>query len=327
MISPLPALYLCGPTASGKTGLALAIASLIPAEIVNADAFQLYCGLPICTAKPSAEELSAAPHHLVGTQDPGDTADAQRYHDLARPILADILARGRWPIVVGGTGLYIKSLTHGLANLPKADASLRAELMLTTAAERRQRLLDLDPRAAENVPLANDRYVVRALEICLLTGQPQSQLRQTWQDQPRPQLMGICLQWQRDELYQRINARTHSMMASGLVNEVTEFLTKHCPESLWTGGEVPSSGVFRAIGVREIAAHRRGETDLATTVEQIQQATRNYAKRQLTWFRREAEMQTICLDPDSTAKLLSQQILSQFPCLLQLPPSVQSLSI
>lgn len=307
-------LYLVGPTASGKSAVALELAQRIGGELVNADAFQLYAGLPVCTAQPSAGEQALVPHHLYGCLSVESSYDAQAYSDRAVPVIAEIAARGRWPIVVGGSGLYIKALTHGLAPLPKGDPAIRERLTKMTSAERVAELLRLDPQAPENVALANDRYVIRALEICLLTGRPQSELRREWASH-EPVFMGVLLQREREDLYQRINTRVLSMVKLGLIDEVQAL------------GEM-SMTAEKAIGVGDMRAFLRGEATLEEAVSAIQQASRRYAKRQLTWFKRERGFQTVCLEPDSTATFAVERILELFPCLQSPPPpSVPSSSI
>jgi tRNA dimethylallyltransferase len=231
MTSPQP-IYVVGPTASGKSAVAMALAESIGGEIVNADAFQLYRGLDIITAKPSAADLARVPHHLYGVLDPNAACDAQQYHDLALPVIAEITSRGKWPIIVGGSGLYVKSLTHGLAPLPKADLALRAELAAMTAEQRVAELLRLDPEAAMNVPLTNDRYVGRALEVCILSGEPQSKLRQTWAQQPEPNFIGLHLTRERDDLYARINLRVGAMVEAGALEEVQGLMIGPHPSPL-----------------------------------------------------------------------------------------------
>lgn len=304
--------FLVGPTASGKSALAVALAEEIGGEIVNADAFQLYQGMDLLTAKPAPEDLRRVPHHLYGVLPLMEACDAQRYREMALPVIAEITSRGRVPILVGGSGLYLKALSHGLAPLPPTDPEVRARVAAMTAEEAREQLLKMDPQAADNVPLANPRYVSRALEICLQTGQPQSALRQTFA-QTEPAGCGVVLTWERDVLYARINARVHIMLAAGLLAEVAAL---------------PPLGLTaeKAIGLREMQAHLRGELALDGAVEAMQQATRRYAKRQATWFRRETWLQTICLDAQSTAESVLNPILASFPCLKSPPPSSPSLS-
>ncbi len=287
MTPPPATLYLTGPTASGKSAVALALALQAGGEIVNADAFQLYRGLDILTAKPTSNERAQAPHHLYDALDPGDTCDARRYRDLALPVLHEIAARGAVPIVVGGSGLYVKALTHGLDPLPGADPALRARFATLSLEQKVAELLALDPAAPANVPLQNPRYVERALEICLLTGRPQSELRTSAGREPPEPVRGVCLTWERALLHERINARVLAMLAGGAVEEVA------------AAGAL-SATLEKAIGVRELRAHLSGELTLDEAAAAIQQATRRYAKRQMTWFRRETSLQTICLRPDQT---------------------------
>lgn len=303
--------FIVGPTASGKSALAVALAEKTGGEIVNADAFQLYQGMDLLTAKPTAAERSRVPHHLYGVLPVTEACDAQRYREMALPVISDILARGRLPVVVGGSGLYIKALSHGLATLPPTDPEVRAQVASLGAEAAREKLLELDPKAADNVPLANPRYVSRALEVCLMTGRPQSELRQTFSE-VEPAGSGIVLTWEREVLYARINQRTQAMLTAGLLAEVEAL-----PELGLTAQ--------KAIGLREMQAHLRGELPLAEAVDSMQQATRRYAKRQMTWFRRETWMQTICLDSQSTAESCLNLLSDRFPCLLS-PPSSPSLS-
>ncbi|MDB6118841.1 MAG: miaa: trna dimethylallyltransferase, partial [Verrucomicrobiaceae bacterium] len=244
--------------------------------------------------------------------DPSESCDAQRFRELALPVIDAIASRGQWPIVVGGSGLYMKALTHGLSSLPKGDEALRARLALLTAEERVAELLRLDPEAGRNVPLKNDRYVSRALEICLLTGRAQSELRSEWLENT-PEFMGVQITRDRDDLYNRINERVNRMVAAGLVEEVAS-------------SGVLSSTAEKAIGVREVRQHLNEGLPLAAVVAAIQQASRRYAKRQITWFKREQGFQTICLSPDSTASMAADRIIELFPCLNHPPPPALSSS-
>jgi tRNA dimethylallyltransferase len=264
--------YVVGPTGSGKSALAILLANKWGGEIVNADAFQLYKGLDICTAKPTAAECAMAPHHLYGVLSPAELCDAAFYAELAKPMIADIASRGAVPIVVGGSGLYVKALTHGLSPLP-SDEALRWKLSHLTHGERVAWLLARDPHASETVNLKNDRYVTRALEICLLTGKKQSELRKAWKDRV-PDYHGIRLAWDRDVLHERINHRVHAMVAAGLVEEIRKATEL-------------SATAEKAIGVQEIREHLKGRLSLKEAIAAIQLATRQYAQRQVKWFRRE----------------------------------------
>lgn len=306
---PANIFFVVGPTASGKSALALALAEAVGGEIVNADAFQLYAGMDLLTAKPSAKEMTRVPHHLYGVLPLTESCDAQRFHALALPVLQDIAQRGRRPIVVGGSGLYVKALTHGLSPLPAASPQIREHFKILSDGEKIVWLLQRDPEAATTVNLRNPRYVERALEICLLTGRPQSGLRRSFA-QKEPAVSGVILEWSRETLYARINQRTLDMVKAGLVEEVRAL-----------GPLSPTAE--KAIGIREVRDHLAGKSTLEQTIAAIQQATRHYAKRQMTWFRRERCFQTICLDSLPAAGYVPR-LLELFPCLL--PSSLPALS-
>ncbi len=269
--------YICGPTASGKSALALEMARQLDGEIVNADAFQLYRGLDILTAAPPVRERSILPHHLYGVIDPSEKTDAGSYLRMAKPLIEEIQSRGKTPIVTGGSGLYLKFLTHGPAPLPTGDDKLRAELDARPLEDLVAQLRSLDPVEAARTALQNRRFVSRALEICLLTGQKASALRDQWESQTREisaSLRGIVIQRTRPDLHARIATRTKAMLDGGAIGEVAA-LTK------------VSSNCEKAIGFREIRALLAGEIDRTACEELINAATRQYAKRQETWFRRE----------------------------------------
>ncbi len=293
--------YLVGPTGSGKSALAVALAERLNGEIVNADAFQIYRGLDICTAKPSAEEKQRVPHHLYDMLAITEPCDAQFYSELAKPIISEIQSRGKTPIIVGGSGLYIKALTHGLASLPPADEGLRERLASMTASERVTWLLLRDPMAEKLINLRNDRYVSRALEVCILTGRPQSELRSSWQ-QNTPDVLGICLVWDRLALYERINARVLKMIDTGLINEIGRLghATGHA---------------LKAIGVREMRRYLTDECTKEEAIAEMQQATRNYAKRQMSWFRRETTFRQL----EMNASMSTEGALNQAIALLEAP--------
>lgn len=309
---PPSTFIIAGPTASGKSALALALAEAIQGEIINADAFQLYAGMDILTAKPTAVDFARVPHHLYGVVPLDEACDAQRYCALALPVIHDVAARGRVPILTGGSGLYLKALTHGLSPLPAASPQLRALFTHLSLGEKVAWLLQRDPAAADTVNLRNPRYVERALEICLLTGQPQSRLRGSFAE-TSPRVRGIILYWPRKVLYERINLRVHAMFAAGLIQEVAAL------HSLSPTAE-------RAIGIREVRELLAGRATLAQATEAIQQATRRYAKRQITWFRREHYLQTICLDSHPASEYLPR-IFDLFPCLRPSSQSAPSSSI
>ncbi len=269
--------YICGPTASGKSALASEMAAKLDGEIINADAFQLYRGLEIVSAAPSAAESAQVSHHLYSVLEPDVAADAQLYVKLAKPVIAEIQSRGKTPIVTGGSGLYLKFLTHGAAPLPTADATLRVEMDARTLEDLVAQLQQLDPLEAARTALKNRRFVSRALEICLLSGQKASDLRDGWEAKTAEissQLRGIVIQRTRPDLHARIAVRTRAMLDGGAPEEVAAL------------AEV-SANCEKAIGFREIRGLVAGEIDRATCEDLINAATRQYAKRQETWFRRE----------------------------------------
>ncbi len=285
MISPL---YICGPTASGKTSLALALAEQLDGEIINADAFQIYRGLETLSAAPTEKEKAQAPHHLFSIHPLTETMDAAHYHTLAAPLIEKIKNQQKLPIIVGGSGLYLKFLTHGMAQAPTGDEKIRAELETLDLSEIYQRLKTLDPEEAARQNSQNRRHLSRALEICLLTGKKASEVRKNFEVTPS-QLNGIALSWPRDELAERISQRTSLILEHGALQEV-----KNLPPTATTSRQ--------AIGVREIEAHLRGEITYAECQEKITISTRQYAKRQRNWFRRESWLKSI----DGTANLEDQ---------------------
>ncbi len=270
-------IFICGATASGKSALALDMAARLDGEIVNADAFQLYRGLEVLTAAPQEPERALVTHHLYGVLDVSEKTDAGSYMRMARPVIEEVQSRGKTPIITGGSGLYLKFITHGPAPLPAGDAKLRAELDARPLEDLAAELRALDPVEASRTALQNRRFVSRALEICLLTGQKASELRDQWESQTRDIsscLRGVVIQRTRPDLHARIAARTKAMLDGGAIEEVAALT------------EV-STNCEKAIGFREIRDYLTGGTDRATCEERINAATRQYAKRQETWFRRE----------------------------------------
>jgi tRNA dimethylallyltransferase len=294
----VPPLYLAGPTGGGKTAVALALARhLLPCEIVNADAFQAYRGMEILSAAPSEDERRACPHHLFGVHDPSEENDAAAFARLARETIATVGDRAT-PIIVGGSGLYLKAITHGLSPLPKGDMDLRAELETQPLEALVDRYRTLDPEGAAATNLKNRRYVTRNLEICLLSGRPASALKQEW-TRLSPAFEGVYMQRERSDLDRRIAERTAAMFEAGVVAEVARL------------GPL-SVTAAKAIGLREIRALLRGEMSEADCRESIRLATRQYAKRQETWFRREPGFVPLSVGPDEapeeTAKRIAERL-------------------
>ncbi|MBK1830930.1 tRNA (adenosine(37)-N6)-dimethylallyltransferase MiaA [Verrucomicrobiaceae bacterium R5-34] len=285
-------IYICGPTASGKSAFAIELAQRLDGEIVNADAYQLYRGLEIISAAPDAAELSQAVHHLYGVLDPSETCDAMRYREMALPVIADIQSRDKVPIVTGGSGMYLKFLTHGPSPVPSGDELLRAELDKESDAELVRRLSELDPEGAAMTNLKNRRYVIRALEICLLSGRKMSEVKSDWKkagEALEKDLRGAYLLWDRETLRQRINRRAEIMLDSGAIEEVAALIDT-------------SITCEKAIGVPQIRSYLAGDLSRDECAERIAAATRQYAKRQRTWFGKESwltECQVDASDPIS----------------------------
>jgi tRNA dimethylallyltransferase len=284
------AFFIVGPTAVGKSEIAAEVGRRLGAEVLSADAFQLYRGLDILTAKPDRATLGKALHHLVGTVPLSEEMNAEKFRGAATAIIA----RGQPLLVVGGTGLYLKALTHGLAPLPTADHRLREKLERTTDEELFRSLLTLDPAAAGKIDRRNRRRLVRAVEVCLLTGQPFSRQRTEW-NQPAP-ANGVLIERDRSELYSRIDRRVEEMFRAGVVAEVR-------------AAENVGPTAAQTLGLREIRALIAGEISESECIARIQQATRRYAKRQLTWFRRQTNFPALNLsahDPAEAVEFISK---------------------
>jgi tRNA dimethylallyltransferase len=272
------AFLIVGPTATGKSELGADVARELGAEIVSADAFQIYRGLDLLTAKPDASTLPKAPHHLIGTTSLHEEMNAEKFRRLALRAIEEINSRGRLAIIVGGSGLYVKALTHGLAPLPASDQKLREKLSAMTLDELRSQLIELDPETARKIDVKNRRRVMRALEICLLAGKPASQIVAGVGDSglsgsPIP-ATGVFVFRDRQELNARINQRVEAMFEKGVIEEVR-------------ASRATSATASQMIGLRQIRELLEGRMSLLQCIAQIQQATRRYAKRQLTWFRRQ----------------------------------------
>ena len=297
--------FIVGPTATGKSDLAADVGHEMGAEIISADAFQIYRGLDLLTAKPDASTLAKAPHHLIGTAPLDEEMNAEKYRRAAMRVVDEINSRGRLAIVVGGSGLYIKALTHGLASLPEADPRLREQLNAMSLDELRTQLAELDPEGARKIDTKNRRRLVRAVEICLLTGKAVSEV--VARDKDRGQsgsaipASGIFVFRDRDELYARINQRVEAMFECGVINEVRAAGTT-------------SATAAQMIGLREIRELLAGKKSLSECIAEIQQATRRYAKRQLTWFRRQTKFSPLNLSfltHNEAVKWISLRMLSE----------------
>ena len=273
--------FIAGPTASGKSEVAAEVAARAGAEIVSADAFQIYRGLPLLSAQPDEASLRKAPHHLIGTVPLSEQMSAEKFRELALSAIEEINRRGKLALVVGGSGLYLKALTHGLAPLPAVDHQLRAELNALSLDELNLRLLAVDPLGAEKIDRKNKRRLVRALEIFAQTNTPASAQRARWQTQA-VSAPGVFVFRERADLYARIDQRVEDMFRAGVVDEVA-------------AARQVSATAAQMLGFQPIRRLLAQEISAPECVAAIQQATRRYAKRQLTWFRHQTTLEALNL--------------------------------
>lgn len=274
-------LLIAGPTAAGKTALALAAAEALDGEIINADSMQIYAGLPLITAQPNAADFARVPHHLFGSVDPGERWSVGHWAEAALALIGDIRARGRTPVLVGGTGLYFLALTKGLAPVPEIDPQSRqrvAALLEASGPDGLRREAErLDPVAAARVKPADLQRLSRIVEVGYATGEALT----TFQAETRPLLgeadwQGIAIEPDRQALYDRIDQRFELMLEAGALDEVRVFAGR---------GLDPLLPASKALGVPPLMAHLRGELELDDATALAQRDSRRYAKRQLTWLR------------------------------------------
>ena len=282
-----PLIAIVGPTASGKSALAVWLAQQLGGEVVACDSTQLYRGFDVGTAKPTAEERQGVAHHLIDVLDPREESTAGGYRERALAVLEDLRARKRLPIFTAGTGLYLRALLEGLADVPLRSEELRERLWASVAAHPPGHLHGilrrLDPLSAEKIAPGDEQKLVRAVEVCVLAKKPLSEVHRAGRNPLRgwrPVKMGLSPE--RDALHQRIHARTDAMLAAGWMEEVRGLVASGLPVD---------AKPLDFIGYRELRAVLTGEMKLEEAKAAIQQATRRYAKRQITWFRRDAQIQ------------------------------------
>jgi len=282
--------FLTGPTASGKTSVGIELARRLGAEIISMDSMALYRGMDVGTAKPSPAERDEVPHHLIDVLAPHEACRLAQYVAAAAQAAQDIRRRGRAVLFVGGTPLYLKALLRGIFQGPPADWALRRRLRDEAAAgpaALHQRLAQVDPDAARRLHANDLRRIIRALEVFEKTGQPISRLqRQFDRARPAADCRVFALAWPRDVLYARINGRVEQMFAAGLVDEVRRLLA--APKPL-------SRTASQALGYREVIDYLHQRTDLAETIDLVQTHTRQFAKRQCTWFRSLSECRFVAM--------------------------------
>ncbi|HEY3931348.1 MAG TPA: tRNA (adenosine(37)-N6)-dimethylallyltransferase MiaA [Verrucomicrobiae bacterium] len=286
-------IFIAGPTAVGKSEIALALAEKIGGEIISADSMQVYRGLDIGTAKPNSEERKRIPHHLIDICDLTENFDAAQFIRLAQKAVEEIQSRNKIPIFCGGTGLYFKAFLSGLGEAPATNPELRAELEAASFESLLRELRERDPAAYEKIDKQNPRRVIRAVEVIRLSGKKFSEQRAEWKSEARSQKSEkfFAFSRQAEDLHARINARVDTMFARGLVNETRGLLQR---------GLEQNKTAMQAIGYRQVVEHLRGERPLAETIELVKSRTRQFAKRQLTWFRRQLDPEWIELKPDES---------------------------
>ena len=303
---PISPVLLAGPTAVGKSAIALLLAERLNGEIISVDSMQVYRGLDLGTAKPTSEERRRVPHHLIDILDLTESFDVAQFLDRAHAAMADIQARGHTPILCGGTGLYFKAFLEGLGPMPPTDTALRAELEATPLPELLRKLQQRDPVTFEKIDRQNPRRIFRALEVIRLTGQPYSLQRAPWGPSSlAPSLTNrfFCCVRSADDLHARINARVDDMFQRGLVRETQDLLAH---------GLAQNRIALQALGYRQVVEHLRGERPLLKTVELVKSRTRQFARRQMTWFRRQVPVRWLSLAPGQSAEAVATRLVSDF---------------
>lgn len=290
-LKKIPLVIILGPTAVGKSELALELAQKFSFEIINADSMQLYRGMDIGSAKPSLKERSLVTHHLIDIKDPDEEFSAAQFKNEARNIIFSLTQEGKWALVVGGTGFYLKALTKGLFPAPSADLKLRRKLREKGEAKGKwylyQELEKVDPEAASKIHPNDDFRIIRALEVFYLTGKPISQQQKKHQFKHSPFIvLKIGLMRDRKEIYHRIEQRVDKMIKSGLVEEVKQLSKRGYPLTIKP---------FQSLGYKQILNYLQGDLSLDEAVSLIKRNTKRYAKRQLTWFRKDPEIKWFTL--------------------------------
>ncbi|MEE0858410.1 MAG: tRNA (adenosine(37)-N6)-dimethylallyltransferase MiaA [Acutalibacteraceae bacterium] len=300
----IPLIVVCGPTASGKTGLGIRLAQIFNGEIVSADSMQIYKGMDIATAKPTTEEMQGIVHHLMGFVEPTESYSVAEYVDVAHNVIKNIYNRGKIPILVGGTGLYINSLVNNIEfGKENSDDNIRKELNQRLIDEGADSLLkeleSFDPNSAKRLGTSNHRRLIRAIEIYKTTGKTMTQFIEESKLVPTPYKdvrIGLSCE-NRQNLYDKINKRVDIMVESGLLAEAEQFRKNNY-----------STTAVKAIGYKELEPYFTGNSTLETALESLKRETRRYAKRQLTWFRRDEKINWIYTDTISDDEIINQAV-------------------
>ena len=290
---------IAGPTASGKTALAVEVAKMTNGEVVSCDSMQIYKRMDIGTAKPTIEEMQGIPHHMIDVAEPDEDFSVSRYCEMAGPIVDDILARGKTAVIAGGTGLYMDSLIRGNDFAPFPSTGMREKLEAQADAEGMEAMLELlrsiDPDSAARLHLADRKRIIRALEVYYETGETiTAHNRRTAAIAPKFDPLWIGIDYvNRQELYDRIDLRVELMVKDGLLEEIREVLNSGIPEKCTA---------MQAIGYKEFIDAMAGRSSIDEAIAQVQQSSRRYAKRQLTWFRRNEKVQWLRREPGQSAE-------------------------
>ena len=295
---------IAGPTASGKTALAVEIAKLVNGEVVNCDSMQIYKYMNIGTAKPSSEEQQGIVHHMINVAEPDEDFSVSRYCEMATPIVEDILARGKTAVVAGGTGLYMDSLIRGNAYAPFPSTGMRQKLEAQADRVGMEFMLDqlriIDPDAAARLHLSDRKRIIRALEVYYETGETITAHNLKTQAIPprfRPVWLGLDFA-DRKDLYRRIDLRVGLMLEQGLLQEIRELLDRGIPEKCTA---------MQAIGYKEFLDALEGRCTIDEAADLVRQSSRHYAKRQLTWFRRNKDIHWLIRTPGDGAEEILQR--------------------
>ncbi len=304
MAEKIKVLAVVGPTASGKTALGVALAKKYGGEVISADSMQIYEGLDIVSAKPTPDEMQDVPHHLISILPRTKRFSVAEYADMAHAKIREVAERGHLPLLVGGTGLYIDTVLGGMqfSHEEQKDSVIRTELTARLEREGRAalhtQLAALDPEAAAAIHPNNAVRVIRALEVCLTTGSTFTQYKKNNAAHPSPyETLQIGLDWDREVLYSRIDRRVTQMAEAGMLTEVQEAMAR----------ETPLSTSAAAIGYKELLPYFAGERSLSDCLDDVRRESRRYAKRQMTWFRRNAQIQWLKMyESDEAGKILEK---------------------
>jgi tRNA dimethylallyltransferase len=303
----IPLIVVAGPTASGKTDVSVKLAKMLDAEIVSADSMQLYRGLDVGSAKPTEEEMDGVRHYMIGEIDPREDFSAAEYAEAAHKYIADINARGKLPLLVGGTGLYIRSVVNDVDfGKEQTDTDLRRSLSELADEKGGAYMLDIlrefDSVSANRLHENNLRRIIRAIEFYRITGIPISEHQaETQKKESRYDVLGFVLERNREELYRRIDRRVLVMLKNGLIDEVRALMDYGCTKDMTS---------MQGIGYKEVIAYLRGFLTYGEMVGVVQRGSRRYAKRQITWFKRDADFIRIICGSDSadTAEVMYKKV-------------------